>query len=188
MDPTAGSEQSSRSTGSGSLRRSDEDGSPALPPRESFVSIESFLDSVSNGAVIGTPEINSRRLRPVEPLDLLEEDAEESSAPAASPFPPEPEPEPEPEPGPVTIPAPPVPPPRPSLPQPQSREASLALAQPPTGSVLSSSDGSDDSGDQPEPGGAVFDVVQEVRRPAILPCGLALADRPRCSYASRERA
>ena len=162
MEPHGGSDQSNRSTGS------DEDGSPAVPPRDSFVSIESFLDSVSTGAVIGTPDINSRRLRPVEPLDLLEEGTEDSAAPEAALFPPEPEPEPEPEPGPATISAPPVPPPRPSLPQFQSREAALAAAQPPTGSVLSSSDGSDDSGDQPEPGGAVFDVVQEVRCPAIL--------------------
>jgi outer membrane biosynthesis protein TonB len=77
---------------------------------------------------------------------------------------PEPEPEPEPQPEPE-----PEPEPEPDHgPQTQSREAALARAQPPGSVLSSSSDGSDDSSDRPEPGGAVFDVVQEVSRAACF--------------------
>ena len=133
------------------------------PPQESFLSIDSFLDSVSTGALLGTPDVHTRNLRPVDPLDLLEEDAD-LPAPEQFAFQPEPEPELEPDSGIGVglgreIPKP-VPPPRP---QTQSREAALVKARSPVGSAVSSLEGSDDSGDRPEPGGAVFDVVHQVR-------------------------
>ena len=148
------------STGSGSLGGNDEGASPRVPLAR-FLSIDSFLDSVSTGVAGGTPEpLRSRSaLHSVEPLDLVAEEAVSSGVPVPGQlFSPEPEPEPEPR-----IPAPPVPP-RP--PRSQSRAAALAQARPPSGSVNSSSDGSDDSGSRPEPGGAVFDVTLEVCRAA----------------------
>lgn len=156
----------SNSTESGKRSRSEVDESPVLP--RSFVSIDSFLDSVSIGATAGSPALGTSllKVRAVEQLDLLIDD--DGSADDGSPAQPRtvslpdnvplPEPEPEPE-FDHKLPSPPPPP----APQTQSRAAALARAQPPAGSVLSSSsDGSDDSSDRPEPGGAVFDVVQEV--------------------------
>ena len=159
MELRGSPDPSSHST-SGSLGGNDVGATPRISISR-FLSIDSFLDSVSTGVAGGTPDLRSRSaLHPVEPLDLVaEEDVVISGMPVpVQLFPPEPEPEPELEPG---IRGPPVPP---LPPRSQSRAAALAQARPPSGSVLSSSDGSDDSGNRPEPGGAMFDVTLEVCR------------------------
>ena len=152
------------------LSRSDATTSPAVMPN-SYVSIDSFLDSVSTsltgGAVAGSPPVRPSAHQMVKALELdAGEEGSSFGSDMAAPllFLPdmEPEPEPESEPNPTELGVIIAPPPLGLLTQ--SRAAALARSKSPARSVLSSSDGSDDSGGKPEAGGAVFDVLHEVRR------------------------
>jgi hypothetical protein len=142
----------------------------ALLPH-SFVSIDSFLDSVSTSAAVsGTPQ--ARRLTddattPVlpplglsldeEPDGLVLDGSSGSEPPAVDIFHYEPEPEPAPDrDADVHARGAPVPPPPPPV---MSRAEHTRFARPP--SELSSS-GSSSHSSEPESGGAVFDVVHEV--------------------------
>ena len=154
----------------GSRRRvSPGSGGGAIPEEmtSSFVSLDEFLDSVSTSAAVGGTPLASRDAVPMVALLGLDEKLEETtgdssaaseaSAPALFLYEPEPEPEPE---G-----LPPRAPPPPPL---NSKAEHSRYARPPSEfSSSGSSSGTDGSTGKPESGGAVFDVVHEVRSPLL---------------------